>query len=98
MYTLSLHDALPMSLNGKQLERIGISMMPVDAKGSYDERGNQYSFGNRSEEHTSALQSQSTSSHAVFCLKNKTSNRGKKEGTKGNRDIRGNRRGWRPDE
>ena len=33
-------------LNWKQLERIGISMMPVDAKGSYDERGNQYSFGN----------------------------------------------------
>jgi len=33
-------------LNYKQLERLGISMMPIDSKGSYDERGNQYEFGN----------------------------------------------------
>jgi hypothetical protein len=33
-------------LNWKQLERLGISMLPVDAKGSFDERGNQYEFGN----------------------------------------------------
>jgi hypothetical protein len=33
-------------LNWKQLQRLGISMMPVDAKGSFDERGNQYEFGN----------------------------------------------------
>ena len=33
-------------LNWKQLERLGISMLPVDAKGSFDERGNQYELGN----------------------------------------------------
>ena len=33
-------------LNWRQLERLGISMLPVDAKGSFDERGNQYEFGN----------------------------------------------------
>jgi hypothetical protein len=33
-------------LNWKQLQRLGVSMMPVDAKGSFDERGNQYEFGN----------------------------------------------------
>ena len=33
-------------LNWKQMERLGISMLPVDAKGSFDERGNQYEFGN----------------------------------------------------
>jgi hypothetical protein len=33
-------------LNWKQLQRLGISMLPVDAKGSFDERGNQYEFGN----------------------------------------------------
>ena len=33
-------------LNWKQLQRLGISVLPVDAKGSFDERGNQYEFGN----------------------------------------------------
>jgi hypothetical protein len=33
-------------LNWKQLERLGISMLPVDSKGSFDERGNQYELGN----------------------------------------------------
>jgi len=33
-------------LNWKQLQRLGISMMPVDSKGSFDERGNQYELGN----------------------------------------------------
>ena len=33
-------------LNWKQMQRLGISMIPVDAKGSFDERGNQYEFGN----------------------------------------------------
>ena len=35
-----------MPLNWKQLERLGLSMMPVDSKGAFDERGNQYEFGN----------------------------------------------------
>ena len=33
-------------LNWRQLERLGISMLPVDSKGSFDERGNQYELGN----------------------------------------------------
>ena len=33
-------------LNWKQLERLGIAMMPIDSKGSFDERGNQYELGN----------------------------------------------------
>jgi len=33
-------------LNWKQLKRLGISMMPIDSKGSFDERGNQYQLGN----------------------------------------------------
>ena len=33
-------------LNWKQLSRLGISMFPVDSNGSFDERGNQYEFGN----------------------------------------------------
>jgi hypothetical protein len=33
-------------LNWKQLQRLGISMLPVDSKGSFDERGNQYELGN----------------------------------------------------
>ena len=33
-------------LNWKQLERLGISMVPEDSKFASDERGNQYEFGN----------------------------------------------------
>jgi len=33
-------------LNWKQLERIGLSMWPVDSQGRFDERGNEYEFGN----------------------------------------------------
>ena len=33
-------------LNWKQLERLGLSMYPVDSKGRFDERGNEYEFGN----------------------------------------------------
>jgi hypothetical protein len=33
-------------LNWKQLERLGISMFPVDSQGRFDERGNEYEFGN----------------------------------------------------
>ena len=33
-------------LNWKQLQRLGISMFPIDSKGSFDSRGNQYEFGN----------------------------------------------------
>ena len=33
-------------LNWKQLQRLGISMFPIDSEGSYDQRGNQYEFSN----------------------------------------------------
>jgi len=33
-------------LNWKQLNRIGLSMWPVDSQGRFDERGNEYEFGN----------------------------------------------------
>ena len=33
-------------LNWKQLNRIGLSMWPVDSQGRFDERGNEYQFGN----------------------------------------------------
>ena len=32
--------------NWKQLGRLGLSMVPVDSKGKYDERGNEYELGN----------------------------------------------------
>ena len=33
-------------LNWKQMQRLGVSIIPIDSKGSFDERGNQYEFGN----------------------------------------------------
>ena len=33
-------------LNWKQLTRLGLSIRPIDDKGRFDERGNQYEFGN----------------------------------------------------
>ena len=33
-------------LNWKQLQRLGLSMWPVDSQGRFDERGNEYQFGN----------------------------------------------------
>jgi len=33
-------------LNWKQLERLGLSMWPVDSSGRFNERGNEYEFGN----------------------------------------------------
>jgi len=35
-----------MPLNWKQMQRLGLSIKPVDSEGSFDERGNQYEFGN----------------------------------------------------
>src|SRR5881296_4761704 len=56
LYTLSLHDALPISGDP------GPRPQPADW---------QESEGRRSEEHTSELQSHSNISYAVFCLKKK---------------------------
>src|SRR5881296_4756488 len=59
LYTLSLHDALPISVAGscRADHGSGLSMT--------------WSRGTRSEEHTSELQSHSNISYAVFCLKKK---------------------------
>ena len=35
-----------LPLNWKQLERLGLSMYPVDSKGRFNERGEEYQFGN----------------------------------------------------
>ncbi len=35
-----------MPLNWKQMQRIGLAIKPVDSKGKFDERGNQYDLGN----------------------------------------------------
>src|SRR6187402_3916745 len=58
-YTLSLHDALPISPvgSGPGARRTSVSAGTMSPT--------------RSEEHTSELQSQLTISYAVFCLKKK---------------------------
>ena len=33
-------------LNWKQLERLGLAIVPVDSLGRFDERGNEYELGN----------------------------------------------------
>src|SRR5213082_4272395 len=64
--TLSLHDALPISL-------------PLRSPGSGSARrtgaAHHRPRGGRSEEHTSELQSPDTISYAVFCLKKKKKKR-----------------------
>jgi len=35
-----------MPLNWKQMKRIGLAIKPVDSKGKFDERGNEYDLGN----------------------------------------------------
>src|SRR5213080_5580878 len=57
LYTLSLHDALPIS--AQQMTIFAWTDTPGGAN------------RNRSEEHTSELQSHSGISYAVFCLKKK---------------------------
>src|SRR5881296_4531027 len=59
LYTLSLHDALPISPAGVVSTFAGLALHRASADGT------------RSEEHTSELQSHSNISYAVFCLKKK---------------------------
>src|ERR1051326_9568056 len=59
IYPLSLHDALP------------ISVVPAKYAGPAVAPANTGRPTNRSEEHTSELQSHSFISYAVFCLKKK---------------------------
>ena len=71
IYTLSLHDALPILTLRIVLKKW---WKPKLEKWHFKERQRVCLDGwlkVRSEEHTSELQSQSTTTYAVFCLKNK---------------------------
>ena len=71
IYTLSLHDALPICDGVLVRERRSHEVMrPLAGSGTGSTALAPHMFG-RSEEHTSELQSQSTISYAVFCLKKK---------------------------
>ena len=35
-----------LPLNWRQMQRLGLSMKPIDSKGRFDERCNEYEFGN----------------------------------------------------
>ena len=72
IYTLSLHDALPISRKAHLAERSGIGKVVFDGEGGGAEIDGPGAAGGRSEEHTSELQSHSFISYAVFCLKKKT--------------------------
>src|ERR1051326_9188324 len=61
IYTLSLHDALPIWLDWRMASWLTSTCSPSSASPRY-----------RSEEHTSELQSHSFISYAVFCLKKNT--------------------------
>ena len=72
IYTLSLHDALPISFDRKKLQQ---DFPTIDAAQDFLIPTQQYftnDLGVKSEEHTSELQSRETISYAVFCLKKKS--------------------------
>ena len=73
IYTLSLHDALPISEAGAPPGVFNVvqGTGPVGAALIQDDRVAKVSL--RSEEHTSELQSRPHISYAVFCLKKKFS-------------------------
>src|SRR5213075_3573525 len=62
-HTLSLHDGLPICRR-----------LPGDARGGGDRASVHPDLLQRSEEHTSELQSRLVISYAVFCLKKKQKN------------------------
>ena len=82
IYTLSLHDALPIWV------RKNLTLVQIQSHASRHCRivvsleNACFTSCLRSEEHTSELQSQSTISYAVFCLKKK-----KKKKTDKNNDV-----------
>ena len=71
IYTLSLHDALPISRNfyfyGSRIAQVNIGVIFICVL----EIPNDAHTTLRSEEHTSELQSPVPISYAVFCLKKK---------------------------
>src|SRR5210317_2677660 len=71
-YTLSLHDALPISAEDAYDDYREVAYTDRVAEVAYPRsRG-----ARRSEEHTSELQSHSEISYAVFCLKKKKKKKG----------------------
>ncbi len=83
IYTLSLHDALPISEEAEKITDISALASLKEVTGnivirnSYngaDLTGLENIVSARSAEHTSELQSVISISYAVFCLKKKTKN------------------------
>src|SRR3546814_8232959 len=70
-HTLSLHDALPICLDGLGLDDRRLSGNVLEPLRERDV-GKLALCRRRSEEHTSELQSLMRTSYAVFCLKKKT--------------------------
>src|SRR3546814_6124338 len=86
LHTLSLHDALPSFIGTRSavfapVRDLGIVVVDEEHESSYRQQESPYYNGRntavmralkeRSEEHTSELQSLMRSSYAVFCLKKK---------------------------
>src|SRR2546430_15339024 len=69
IYTLSLHDALPICFGDRSL-RSAASLRAQPVGTDHSARGGDARSGGRSEEHTSNS-SHSQISYAVFCLKKK---------------------------
>src|SRR2546430_9824312 len=80
IYTLSLHDALPISKHSKNPHALAVLLF-VRSDNTI------VLVKSRSEEHTSELQSQSIS-YAVFCLKKKKDTRSVREHTPGHTRLR----------
>src|SRR3546814_9663250 len=89
-HTLSLHDALPISITNNLNRRSALtaflfgdasaslpgSTLQPFSKGQFSGRHLELLTKSRSEEHTSELQSLMRFSYAVFCLKQKTTSPG----------------------
>ena len=71
IYTLSLHDALPDLRTDDPRDQGAILKAECQRQTHVNDAAQNAVTGRRSEEHTSELQSQSTISYAVFCLKKK---------------------------
>ena len=72
IYTLSLHDALPISLDPFFNKKFSCQSGPGSFDVITDKMPPECEWDVRSEEHTSELQSQFRNSYAVFCLIKKT--------------------------
>ena len=71
IYTLSLHDALPISRINISLAQTELEISKERVRLANEAGGAGVDLLDRSEEHTSELQSPVPISYAVFCLKKK---------------------------